>query len=96
VNAPFRQLGNGAPGWTRTTGRQIRNLLEGEEVGGAEADAARGDAAKNEVEREEALGVLLGALRSGSPDLALVVETWPTLSEPLRAAVLALIRAARV
>jgi hypothetical protein len=30
----------------------------------------------------------------GDADLALVVSAWPTLSEPLRAAVLALVRAA--
>ncbi len=40
------------------------------------------------------LGATLGALRADWPELATVVEAWPELSEPLRAGVVALVRAA--
>jgi hypothetical protein len=40
----------------------------------------------------ERLGVLLGVLDRESPDLALVVRSWQRLSDPLRAAVLAIVR----
>ena len=44
----------------------------------------------------ECLGVLLGALRAESPDLASVVEAWPKLPEAIRAGILAMIDAAIV
>ena len=37
----------------------------------------------------------LALLRSQSPDLAAIVKAWPTLPEPIRRAVLALVEASR-
>jgi hypothetical protein len=47
------------------------------------------------IEIRERPGARLGVLDREAPDSALVVHAWPTLSEPLRAAVLALARTAQ-
>jgi hypothetical protein len=39
-------------------------------------------------------GAKSGALAAFDPDLAALVETWPRLPEPIRAGILAMVRAA--
>ena len=53
---------------------------------------ASGEQATYDAE-PECLGALLGALRAESPDLARVVAAWPTLPEPVRAGIVAMIEA---
>ena len=49
-------------------------------------------------DRQEQLGVLLGALASEigplAPDLVQVVKVWPDLSKPVKAGILAMVKAA--
>ena len=39
------------------------------------------------------LGVLLGVLERECPELAAIVAAWPTLPDPIRAAILAMVEA---
>jgi hypothetical protein len=40
------------------------------------------------------LGVLLGVLGAARPDLALLVERWDALPQPVKAGIVAMVRAA--
>ena len=51
--------------------------------------------ARDSSESVERLGVLLGVLKEKDPDLASVLESWPTLPEPMRPGIVAMVKAAR-
>jgi hypothetical protein len=69
----------------------IKSHLEGDDAEAPQVAEDAEVAAEVEGEAEEGLGVPLGVSDPVDADLALVVSAWPTLSEPLRAAVLALV-----
>jgi hypothetical protein len=68
--------------------------LAGESRQPTEAAQSHDVASQAAAQSQPCLGVLLGVLDREQPDLARVLRAWPTLPEPLRAAVLALVATA--